>query len=64
MKVKYHLSQMKLYVEEKTADTGGGTTEFTKALDNEKPSTSVNTGTSTLFTVRRLIIGILHQINC
>ena len=38
---------MKLYVKEKTADTSGDTTEFTVAVGNEKPSTSVNTGTST-----------------
>ena len=47
LKVKYNFSQFKLYVEEKTADTGGDTTEFTVAIDNEKLSTSVNTGTST-----------------
>ena len=47
MKVKYSLSQLKLYVKEKTADAGGDTTEFTAAGDNKKPSTSVNTGTST-----------------
>ena len=46
-KVKYNLSQLKLYAEEKTADTGGDTTEFTVAVHNEKPSTSFNTGTST-----------------
>ena len=47
LKVKYNLSQFKLYVEEKTTDTDGGTTKFTVAVDNEKPSTSFNTGTST-----------------
>ena len=47
LKVKSNLSQFKLYVEEKTADTGGDTTEFTVAVDNEKLSASVNTGTST-----------------
>ena len=36
---------MKLYIEEKTADTGSDTTEFNMAADNEKPLTSVNTGT-------------------
>ena len=43
LKVKCNLSQLKLYVEEKTADTGGDTTESTVAVDNEKPSTLVNT---------------------
>ena len=38
---------MKLYVEEKTAGTGGDTTEFTVGVDNKKSSTSVHTGTST-----------------
>ena len=47
MKVKYSLSQLKLYVKEKFADTGGDITEFTAAGDNKKPSTSVNTGKST-----------------
>ena len=47
MKVKYNLSQLKLYVEEKTVDTGGDTTEFTVAVDNEKTPTSVNTETNT-----------------
>ena len=47
LKVKSNLSQFKLYIEEKTADTGGDTTEFTVAVDNEKLSASVNTGTST-----------------
>lgn len=47
LKIKSNLSQFKLYVEEKTADTGGDTTEFTVAVDNEKSSTSVNTGNST-----------------
>ena len=46
-KVKYNLLQFKLYVEEKTADTGGDTTEFSMAVDNKKPTTSVNTGNST-----------------
>ena len=46
LKVKYNLSQLKLYVEEKTADTGPDTTEFTVVVDHEKTSTSVNTGTS------------------
>ena len=36
LKLKYNLSQLKSYVEEKTADTGGDTTEFTVAVDNEK----------------------------
>ena len=44
MKVKYNPSQLKLYVEEKTADTGGDITEFTVIVDNEKLSTSVDTG--------------------
>ena len=39
MKVKDNLSQLKLYVEEKTADTGGDITEFTVAVDNQKRST-------------------------
>ena len=39
MKVKYNLSQLKLYVEEKTTDTGGDITEFTVAVDNQKRST-------------------------
>ena len=47
LKVKCNLSQLKLYVEEKTVDTGGDTTEFTVVLDNKKTSTSVNTGTNT-----------------
>ena len=47
LKVKSNLSQFKLYVEEKTTDTGGDTTEFTVAVDNEKLSATVNTGTST-----------------
>ena len=47
LRVKYNLSQLKLYVEEKTVDTGGDTTEFTVAVGNEKPSTSVNTGICT-----------------
>ena len=47
LKVKHTLSQVQLYLKEKTASTGGGTIEFTVAVDNEKPSTSVNTGTST-----------------
>ena len=47
LKLKYNLSQLKSYVEEKTADTGGDTTEFTVAVDNEKLWTSVNTGIST-----------------
>ena len=46
-KVKCNLLQFKLYVEEKTADNGGDTTEFSMAVDNKKPTTSVNTGTST-----------------
>ena len=47
MKVKYNLSQLKLYVEEKTADTGGDITEFTVAVDNQKRSTWVDTEAST-----------------
>ena len=47
LKLKYNLSQLKSYVEEKTADTGGDTTEFTVAVDNKKFWTSVNTGIST-----------------
>ena len=47
MKVKYNPSQLKLYVEEKTADTGGDITEFTVIVDNEKLSTSVDTRNST-----------------
>ena len=47
LKLKYNLSQLKSYVEEKTADTGSDTTEFTVAVDNEKLWTSVNTGIST-----------------
>ena len=43
LKVKYNLSLLKLYVEEKVADTGSDTTEFNVAVDNEKPSTPVNT---------------------
>ena len=48
-RLKYNLSQLKLYVEEKTADNGGDTTKYTVALYNEKPSKSVNTGTSTFW---------------
>ena len=33
--LKYNFSQLKLYVEEKTVDTGSDTTEFTMAVDNE-----------------------------
>ena len=33
LKVNYNFSQLKLYVEEKTADTGVVTTEFTVAVD-------------------------------
>ena len=47
LKVNYNLSQLKLNVEQKTVDTGGDTTEFTVAVVNEKPSTSVNTVIST-----------------
>ena len=47
LKVKYNLSQLKLYVEEKTADTFADTIEFTVAVDKEQTLTSVNTGTST-----------------
>ena len=42
LKVKQNLSQLKLYTEEKTDDTCSDTTEFTMAVDNEKPSTSIN----------------------
>ena len=37
LNVKCNLSQLKLYVEEKTADTGGDTIEFTLEVDNKKP---------------------------
>ena len=39
----YNLAQLKLYIDEKTADTGDDTTKFTVAADNEKPLTLVNT---------------------
>ena len=45
----YNLSQLKLYVEEKTNDTAGDTTKFTVQQTIMKPLTSVNTGTSTPF---------------
>ena len=47
LNVKYNISLLRLYVNEKTDDTGGGSTKFTVAVDSEKPSTSVNTGIST-----------------
>ena len=47
LKVKYDLSQLRLYVEEKNGDTGGNTTEFTVTEDNEKASTSANARKST-----------------
>ena len=37
LNVKCNLSQLKLYVEEKTADTGGDATEFTVEVGNETP---------------------------
>ena len=43
----YSLPQLKLFVKKKTADTVGDTTEFTVAVDNDKPSTSVKVGTKT-----------------
>ena len=46
-KVKCNSSQLKLCVEEKTADAGGDTTDFFVAVDNANPSTSVNIGTNT-----------------
>ena len=39
---------------EKATDTDGDTTEFTIAVDNEKPSTSINTGTSTLLDCNKI----------
>ena len=47
MKVKYSLSQLKLYIEEKTADTSGDTIGFTVAVDSKNTSTSLNAETST-----------------
>ena len=49
LKGKYNLSQLQLYVEEKTADTGSDFIEFTMTVDNEKTTTSVNTRSSTSF---------------
>ena len=63
LKTKCNLSQLKLYVEKKTADAGGDTIEFTVAVDNKNPSTSVNTEPAPLWTITRLIIGILYQMN-
>ena len=42
LKVKHNLSQLKLYVEEKNADNCSDATECSVAVDNEKPSTSIN----------------------
>ena len=47
LKAMYSLPQLKLFVKKKTADTVGDTTEFTVAVDNDKPSTSVKVGTKT-----------------
>ena len=62
----YSLPQLKLFVKKKTADTVGDTTEFTVAVDNDKPSTSVKVGTKTpsdCYWDLRLTIGILYQMN-
>ena len=37
LNVKYNFSLLRLYVNEKTDDTGGGSTKFTVAVDSEKP---------------------------
>ena len=39
---------------EKATDTDGDTTEFTIAVDNEKPSTSINKGTNTLLDCNKI----------
>ena len=59
LKVNYSFSQLKLYVEEKTADTGVGTTELTVAVDKEQ----LIQEPAPLWTVTRLIVGILFHMN-
>ena len=59
LKVNYNFSQLKLYVEEKTADTGVGTTELTVAVDKEQ----LIQEPAPLWSVTRLIVGILFHMN-
>ena len=59
--LKYNFSQLKLYVEEKTVDTGSDTTEFTMAVDNENRQSFIQEP-APLWTVTWLLIGILYQM--